>query len=580
MTRLRTRVALVGLTAAAATLAAVALPGSASAAGSTTVWTVDPACAVAAAGHASCYALKLERTTVSSAQAAKMPAAARTRPAMQEGPAGGYTPFELAKAYGLSSDAATNQTVAIVDAFDDPTVLSDLSQFDATYGLPPETASSFKVVNQLGQAAPLPSANPGWAAEITLDVQAVRGLCHKCKILLVEANDNQNSNLAAAVNTAVNMGAKIVSNSYGGPQTEASDAAYDHPGVAILASSGDDGWYGWDRWNTGCPSSCGGAATDNAPSAPAVYNSVIAVGGTSLYLNPDGTRASESVWNENGQGDIWGYNLGGAIGAAGSGCSTLTPTQPWQQKVAGYGGVGCAKGKRSGVDIAAIADPYTGYDIFHTTSDCTSGCWQTFGGTSLSSPVVAAMWGLAGGPGGVANPALSLYGHFKSTANSTYDVTVGGTGFCGTGSPTWCTGGYNPNTGTRELDCAWDTAGTSDTPLANRSQCYARPGYDGVSGVGTPIGVKVFKAMRPTAVISTSGPVTHRVSHSYSAASSTDPFPGGSIVTYAWNWGDGHTSTGKTASHTYATKGAKKITLTVTDNYGRSGTKKLAIKVS
>jgi PKD repeat protein len=91
--------------------------------------------------------------------------------------------------------------------------------------------------------------------------------------------------------------------------------------------------------------------------------------------------------------------------------------------------------------------------------------------------------------------------------------------------------------------------------------------------------VNVFKPMSPTAVITTTLPVTHGVSHSFSGANSTDPFPGGAISSYAWNWGDGHTSTGKTASHTYSSAGTRTITLTVTDNYGRKGSKKLTITV-
>jgi hypothetical protein len=582
----RFRASAIALTTFSAALAVVAFgaSGSAGAAGGTTVWVAKPMCATATPGHLACHGQKLVKKYVPSTGV--VPAGARVRPSLADGPAGGYSPAELAKAYGLNVGAATTQTVAIVDAFDDPTVLADLNTFDANYGISAETSTSFKVVNQSGATSPLPTPDAGWAGEITLDVQAVRGLCHHCKILLVEATDNSNANLAVAVNEAVTLGAKIVSNSYGGPENDPANtptvqAAYNHHGVAILASTGDDGWYAWDNANAGCPSTCSTAPTDGVPSGPASFNTVVGVGGTALYLNPDGSRAAETVWNENGPGDVWGYNLGAAIGAAGSGCSTLFTPKAWQSHVAGYTGLGCGSSLRNGVDIAAVADPFTGLDICQTFGNTGNPpCWETIGGTSLASPVIAAMWALAGGPGGVAYPSLSLYGHFKGDhVRPTYDVTVGGTGLCNTATLIFCTGGFNPNSANQELDCAWDTAGASDTPLTNRYQCYARPGYDGVSGVGTPKGVTVFKAIGPTAVISPPGTVTHGVSHKFSGANSTDPFPGGSITSYAWNWGDGHTSTGKTPSHTYASAGSRTIKLTVTDNYGRKGSKSLTITV-
>jgi hypothetical protein len=598
---------------AAGVLASVG-SGPAGAAGTTTIYVPKSACAAARPGHLSCFAQKLVRETVptTAARTALAGGVAETKPAFGNGPVGGYSPAELAKAYGFDPNAATTQTVAIVDAFADPSVVDDLNAFDSHYRITPpgassfaETSASFRVLNQSGGTdLSAVKSDLGWAGEITLDVDAVRGLCHKCKIVLIEANTNDNANLGAAVNTAVSLGAKIVSNSYGGPETDpentpAVKADYDHHGVAILASSGDDGWYGWDVSNAGCPGACTTAPTDDVPSTPASYNTVVGVGGTALHVNPDGTRANEEVWNDNGPADIYGYNLGAAMGAAGSGCSTTIAPKLWQAKVAKYATLGCGASLRNGVDVAAIADPFTGFDTFETTlgwcpsggtdgtgnNTCPSGDpqWETFGGTSLASPVVAAMWALAGGPGGVTYPSLSLYGHFKSTAGSTYDVTVGGTGDCDTATPGFCAGGGNPNNFIpgQDLDCGWSTTDLTDTTyLANRFQCYAQPGYDGVSGVGTPKGLTVFKAMNPTAKISFSGTIKHGVSKSFSGGGSTDPFPGGSISSYAWNWGDGHTSTGKNVSHTYGSKGSRTITLKVTDNYGRSNTKKITVTVT
>lgn len=121
------------------------------------------------------------------------------------------------------------------------------------------------------------------------------------------------------------------------------------------------------------------------------------------------------------------------------------------------------------------------------------------------------------------------------------------------------------------LDCAFGATGTA--VVADRGQCYAGPGYDGVSGIGTPKGLGVFAPISPTAVISHATGVTHDVAYTFSGATSTDPFPGGSIVRYRWTWGDGSTSTttSTTASHTYASAGTRTVTLRVTDSYGRGG---------
>ena len=436
--------------AAALVVATVATTTSAGAAGTTKVQVPVHLCKTATAGHKSCDAMKLVTRHVSASKAASLRAHGLARPSktLGFGPAGGYTPKQLAAAYGIKPGGKTKQTVAIVDAFGNPSVRADLNTFDQHYGLPKETAKSFKVINQDGLASPLPTPDEGWAGEITLDVQSVRAVCHGCKILLVEADSNNNSDLAAAVNQAVKKGAKIVSNSYGGPEGHGQRKAYTHKGVAILASTGDDGWYDWDNVNFSVPST-------GRPQTPASFPSVVAVGGTSLYLNPNGSRASETVWNGNGPADLDGAStvaaLGFEPGAAGSGCSTLFGAPSWQKHAKGFGTLGCGS-KRSGVDIAAIADEFTGFDIYESYDWCTDpdtnvcpytsadNGWATYGGTSLASPVVAGLWGLAGGPQkGVKFPAQTLYDNFKHK-KGTYDVTVGGTGGCNTQSPKACGG--------------------------------------------------------------------------------------------------------------------------------------------
>jgi len=506
-------------------------------------------------------------------------------PAYITGPAGGYTPSDLATAYAVNpaSTTATGQLVAIVDAFSDPNVLSELNTFDAQYSLPTETSTSFKVVNESGATSPLPAGNTRWAGEIALDVQTVRGLCHVCKIVLIEATTNSFDDLASAEATAATVvHATEISNSYGGnendPQfTLADRAKYNNQYIVETASTGDDGWYGCDTIN---PTHSGSSAA--VPEVPAALSTVVGVGGTTLQLNTNGTRAYEQVWNDNGPYDYYGWNQKASLGAAGGGCSTTLNGAGWQTHVNDYPSLGCGTSLRSPVDIAAVADPFTGYDIYRSYG--VSAAWYTYGGTSLAAPLIAAMWALGGGPHGVQYPALSLYGHWKSdTTPHLYDVTIGGTGACDTASSLSCQQfwGGNPNTlGFGPIDCGWGSTGT--TPLANRYQCYARPGYDGPTGVGTPIGTTPFQPLWPRPQISKPTSIVHGKSATFSASQSTDPFPGGVISKWVWKWGDGTTSSPSTAttSHTYTTAGSYTITLTVTDNYSRTASTTAMIAVS
>jgi hypothetical protein len=521
-------------------------------------------------GRAQCYAMKIvyKRVAKNSVEAQNAAAAAAATPTISSGPAGGYSPDQIAKAYNLdqNASASSGQTVGIVDAFNDPNVTADLNHFDTQYGLPTETGTSFRVVNQSGASSPLPSNNAGWGEEISLDVQSVRGLCHLCKIILVETTDNSFTNLAAGVNEAVALGATEVSNSYGGAEEATAGNSsiinsYDHHGIPIVASSGDDGYHDFDQINASNPAS-------GESNVPASYRTVVGVGGTSLYLNADSSRAGETAWNENGPGDAFGFNLAASLGAGGSGCSAIYTAKGWQSNVSGYSALGCGAGMRSEVDVAAVADPFTGFDLYDSFSE---PGWMTIGGTSLASPVIAAMFAVSGGGHGIQYPALTLYGHLKSdTSSHVNDVKIGGEGLCGTESVTQCLAsvGQNPNTlGFGDVDCGFADSGS--TILANRTQCNAAPGFDGVSGVGTPNGLFVFSKILPKAVISGPSTASHGHSASWSASSSTDPFPGATISTHTWSWGDGTAnSSGTTASHTYAHAGTFTITLTVKDSYG------------
>jgi xanthomonalisin len=264
------------------------------------------------------------------------------------------------------------------------------------------------------------------------------------------------------------------------------------------------------------------------------------------------------------------------MGATGGGCSTVVAARSFQKSVSGYSKLGC-RSQRSATDIAAIADPYTGFDII-STDNYGQGVpgWITVGGTSLASPVVAAMWALVGGGKNIDYPALTLYGHFKS-APATYDVQTGGNGACDTASVTACTSFYgeSPNDAWGvNVDCAF-----SPNDTVNTGQCYGRKGYDGPSGVGTPKGLGTFKPMAPVASITGPSSVLHGASAAFTGTA-TDPFPGGTVSTYSWTFGDGGTATGATAHHVYAKAGTYTVTLKVTDSYGVAGVKTKTVTVS
>lgn len=300
----------------------------------------------------------------------------------------GYGPSDLQSAYNLpSSSAGSGQTVAVVDAYDDPNAESDLATYRAHYGLPACTTANgcFRKTGQNGSAR-YPRANSGWAEEESLDVDMVSAICPNCHVLLVEANSASVSSLGTAENEAVSLGAKYVSNSYGGTEdsTETSaDGYFNHPGVAVTASAGDSGY---------------------GVSYPAASRYVTAVGGTTLNRGSGTSRG----WSET----VWGSQFG--IEGTGSGCSGYEVKPSWQKDT------GCSK--RTDNDVAAVADPNTGVAIYDTYQQ--SG-WTEVGGTSASSPIVASVYALAANPGsGV--PAQIAY----QKPSGLNDVTSGSDGPC------------------------------------------------------------------------------------------------------------------------------------------------------
>ncbi|HSZ13528.1 MAG TPA: PKD domain-containing protein [Solirubrobacteraceae bacterium] len=519
---------------------------------------VSRVCPAPKPGDATCFALARVPVSSSAADQPGVHPFVAAAGAVESGPAGGLTPADMASAYGYDPTVGgTGQTIAIVDAYNDPNIEGDLGEFDTNYGIAPCTKEDgcFTDVSQAGSTTLPEDDTTGWSVEISLDVEMAHSACPNCKILLVEAQSESLEDLATAVGEAVALGATEVSNSYGGPEAAigaAMEADYRHPGVVIAAATGDSGYYDWTEANQGVPLS----KLAQRPNVPASLNSVVAVGGTTLELGGAGKRDSETVWNGDGPFNESYFEYGLAEGATGGGCSRLFTAQLWQQSTPGFAATGCGS-KRLAADVSADANPYTGFDIYDSY-DCGPECqafgagegWLTIGGTSLSTPLISSLYALAGGSNAVAYPSLTLYGHLEN-ASDLYDVTEGGNGFCDDNG----------------LACEADAEYGVDIDCEGTTACNAAPGFDGPSGVGTPNGLGLFEPLLPTAVLVPPSSLKVGVVASFSSAGSSDPYPGAEPV-YTWSWGDGSKSTGLAPAHTYSAPGEYAVTLSISDGYG------------
>jgi subtilase family serine protease len=317
-----------------------------------------------------------------------------------------FNAADIQKAYGLTGLKSHGATVAIVDAFGYPSLESDLALFRKNNNLPPCTTKSgcLTVMNQKGGSKP-PPTNSGWDLEQALDLDMVSAACPDCKIVMVQATKNYNVSLGIAENrAAMQPGVVAISNSFGGTPRR-NERFYNHPGIAITASTGDAGYLQF-------------------ASFPASDTHVIAIGGTSVFKDSSKRGFHESAWS-----------------GAGSGCARPKVNRPPKYQTT----VKTTCKTDATADVSGPADPGNGGLLIVFNGQTTA-----VGGTSESSPFIAAVYALSGHHG--AYPGKLPYRNTKYL----YDVTTGSNGGCGT------------------------------------LLCNAGKGWDGPTGLGTPNGVKGF----------------------------------------------------------------------------------------
>lgn len=375
----------------------------------------------------------------------------------------GFTPAQIRTAYGFSqvsfgTGSATpdgrGQTIAIVDAFNDPNITGDLNVFDSQFGVSAPT--SLRVVNQTG-GTQLPTTDWGWAGEIALDVEWAHAVAPGANLLLVEANSAQLSDLMAAVNYARNAaGVSVVSMSWGGSEffswgggEFSSQTDYDpdfttptgHQGVTFVAAAGDSGASGGVEW-------------------PASSPNVVSVGGTSLYTSDSaGTYNTETSWT----------------GTSG-GFSQVENEPAYQASVQ-------STGVRTTPDVSYDGDPNTGFAVYDSVPDQGFSGWEEVGGTSAGAPQWAALVAIAdqgrtlAGTGTLDGatqtlPLLySLYSAPDTTGYSTYASDFNDVQTTGGGQFHWRFGGF----------------GANDNP--------ATAGYDTATGLGSPVAGPIVDAL-------------------------------------------------------------------------------------
>ncbi len=430
------------------------------------------------------------------------------KPGNSPASSGPYTPSQVTTAYGVNLinfngivGNGAGQTIAIVDAYNDPNIVSDTATFNTRFGLPQFNQTggpTFQVLNQTGGTTLPANTNTtigDWDLEESLDVQWAHSMAPQANIILFESNTNNDPDMDAAEVTAANWpGVSVVSNSWGEGEFsgETSEDQYfqtptGHEGVTFLASAGDSG-------------------------SPAGYPSyspyVVAVGGTNLQIQSNGTYTSESAWSDGG-----------------GGISTQESLPSYQ---AGLNGInGTSTTNRNDPDVAADADPASGVYVLDTWYEGQGGGYFQVGGTSLSSPLWAGFIAIA-------NQGRALAG--ESTLN-----------------------GY---TQTLPMLYSLPSSDFHDVTTGSNGTYSAASGYDLVTGLGTPITNLLVPALAgygttaPSVSSPTSATVTENTSLAFSTANSdainlTDPFSAGASDSLTLSVSDGKLTLGSTTGLTF-----------------------------
>jgi hypothetical protein len=354
--------------------------------------------------------------------------------------AGVFTPPDLASLYNIPAAAQqdTNATVAILTGDYNPNTEGDMNAYRSFFGLPACTSDSGCYTNvDANGGTNLQSTGTG-KTEVELDVEAVSAICPRCHIVVIQTGDDQK-----AIQTGYALGARYFSASFvsSTPLWPANflDA---YPDIVFAAGSGDVGFGTYSDQQ-------GYRGSVNYPAADP---HVVAVGGTTASL-------------VNGQWVQYPWE------GSGTGCATEVPRPAYQQDVSAVA-VGCPDGGRATADISALAEgfltkvssPVDSSDLCRTVD---SQCWMPMGGTSVATPIIAAMFALAGNH---TNPHV-MYDYARSYPSTLDDITHyqgGGTGGYGQDSITTCPEG---------------------------SLCHVLPGWDGQTGVGAPNGLDALRAV-------------------------------------------------------------------------------------
>lgn len=307
----------------------------------------------------------------------------------------GFGPADLKSAYNMpiTGYAANRGTgnIAIVIAYHYTNAMNHFNIYSNQFGLPVETSidqtlASNRRFQVVYQGTTAPTTNTGWNQEAALDIEMAHAMNPYKKIYLVEANSNSDANLIAAIDKAVTLpGVSVVSMSWGGTEAAGDTANESHfisPGKVFMASSGDVG--GEHSW-------------------PAMSPNVLSIGGTHLVLS--GSTWTETAWS-----------------SGGGGLSSVFARPAYQNGVVGIVGAW-----RGGPDISGVADPATGVAVYTRLNSTTDG-WAVFGGTSVSAPMTAGIYGFANPlSASTAAEGARIYSHLGQAANFR-DVTGGSAG--------------------------------------------------------------------------------------------------------------------------------------------------------